>query len=228
MEDDFGEWKKTHSEIESDESSSSVKSNGSSADYDCSVSDGVKVVYPAGGEKFKVGQTIDVVFGTSVDDSYRIVFRKNTSDAGVDLLDESFDLNGPADGKTCYTVKVKLSSDRGVDVTSNGIIRVIPYNKQNKGSNSKEFVVEKGLNEESSSSSIVSSSSSVKETSSSAVVSSSSVSSSSIITLASGAVVQKDVSLYWDDYSVLNICLLTVSKIEQTIAKCMVGFIRSV
>ena len=147
MEDDFGEWKKTHSEIESDESSSSVKSNGSSADYDCSVSDGVKVVYPAGGEKFKVGQTIDVVFGTSVDDSYRIVFRKNTSDAGVDLLDEPFDLNGPADGKTCYTVKVKLSSDRGVDATSNGIIRVIPYNKSNKGASSKEFVVEKGLNE---------------------------------------------------------------------------------
>ena len=194
MEDDFGEWKKKHSEIESDESSSSVKSNGSSADYDCSVSNGVKVVYPAGGEKFKVGQTIDVVFGTSVDDSYRIVFRKNTSDAGVDLLDESFDLNGPADGKTCYTVKVKLSGSMGVEPTMHGIIRVAPYNRQNKGANSKEFVVEKGQNE-------VASSSSVKETSSSAVVSSSSVSSSSIITLASGAVVQKDVSLYWDDYS---------------------------
>ena len=200
MEDDFGEWKKKHSEIESDESSSSVKSNGS-AGYDCSVSDGVKVVYPAGGEKFMVGQTIDVVFGTDIDDDgYRIIFKKNTSDAGADLLDDPFDLNGPADGKTCYTVKVKLSSDRGVDATSNGIIRVIPYNKSNKGASSKEFVVEKGLNEEPSSSSIESSSS-VKGTSSSAAISSSSVSSSSIITLASGAVVQKDVSLYWDDYS---------------------------
>ena len=194
MEDDFGEWKKKHSEIESDESSSSVKSNGS-AGYDCSVSDGVKVVYPAGGEKFMVGQTIDVVFGTDIDDDgYRIIFKKNTSDAGADLLDESFDLNGPADGKTCYTVKVKLSGSMGVEPTMHGIIRVAPYNRQNKGANSKEFVVEKGQNE-------VASSSSVKETSSSAVVSSSSVSSSSIITLASGAVVQKDVSLYWDDYS---------------------------
>ncbi len=201
MEDDFGEWKKTHSEIESDESSSSVKSNGSSADYDCSVSNGVKVVYPAGGEKFKVGQTIDVVFGTSVEDNgYRIIFKKNTSDAGADLLDEFFDLNGPADGKTCYTVKVKLSGSVGVEPTMHGIIRVAPYNRQNKGASSKEFVVEKELNEEPSSSSIESSSS-VKGTSSSAVVSSSSVSSSSIITLASGAVVQKDVSLYWDDYS---------------------------
>ena len=200
MEDDFGEWKKTHSEIESDESSSSVKSNGPDTGYDCSVSDGVKVVYPAGNEKFKVGQTIDVVFGTSVDDSYRIVFRKNTSDAGVDLLEESFDLNGPADGKTCYTVKVKLSTDLGVEPTMTGIFRVVPYNRTSLGASSKEFVVEKELNEEPSSSSIESSSS-VKGTSSSAVVSSSSVSSSSIITLASGAVVQKDVSLYWDDYS---------------------------
>lgn len=213
MEEDFEEWKKTHSEVDSDESSSSVtefsservssssvKSNGPDTGYDCSVSDGVKVVYPAGGEKFKVGQTIDVVFGTDLDDNgYRVVFKKNSSDVGMDLTDGSVGPSGRGDGKTCYTVKVKLSSDR-VDATSNGIIRVVPYNKNNKGASSKEFVVEKELNEESSSSSIESSSS-VKGTSSSAVVSSSSVSSSSIITLASGAVVQKDVSLYWDDYS---------------------------
>lgn len=207
MEDDFEGWKKAHSEIESDESSSSVaessssekvssssvKSNGSDGGYDCSVSDGVKVVYPAGGEKFKVGQTIDVVFGTSVDDSYRIIFKNGTSDQGFDLLDVTYD--AVMDGKTCNEVKVKLSGSMGVEPTMHGIIRVAPYNWQNKGANSKEFVVEKGLKEESSSSSIVSSSSS------SATVSSSSVSSSSIITLASGAVVQKDVSLYWDDYS---------------------------
>lgn len=218
MEDDFEEWKKTHSEIESDESSSSVKSNGS-AGYDCSVSDGVKVVYPAGGEKFKVGQTIDVVFGTSIEDNgYRIVFKKNAGDAGMDLRDDAFDLNGPADGKTCYSVKVKLDAEYGVEATSNGIIRVIPYNRSNKGANSKEFVVEKGQNEVASSSSVkgtsssvvpASSSSSVKVSSSSVAVSSSSkkqessssVSSSSIITLASGAVVQKGVSLYWGDHS---------------------------
>lgn len=218
MEDDFEEWKKTSSVIEPDESSSSVKSNGS-AGYDCSVSDGVKVVYPAGGEKFKVGQTIDVVFGTSIEDNgYRIVFKKNAGDAGMDLREEAFDLNGPADGKTCYSVKVKLDAEYGVEATSNGIIRVIPYNRSNKGANSKEFVVEKGQNEVASSSSVkgtsssvvpASSSSSVKVSSSSVAVSSSSkkqessssVSSSSIITLASGAVVQKGVSLYWGDLS---------------------------
>ena len=52
-----------------------------------------------------------------------------------------------------------------------------------------------------SSSSAVVSSSSTTESSSSATVSSSSVGSSSTITLASGAVLQKDVPLYWGDYS---------------------------
>ena len=109
--------------------------------YDCTVSDGVKVVYPTIIEQFKIGQTIDVVFGTTVDDGYRIVFKKNTSDMGIDLLDESYDLTGPADGKTCHTVKVKLDAEKGVEATLTGIIRVIPYNKQNKGNNSALFVV---------------------------------------------------------------------------------------
>ena len=166
MEDDFEEWKtaqaKTGKNVSSSSvlkssssanaSSSSAKSNGSVADNDCSVTDGVKVVYPAGGESFKIGDSIEVVFGTSVDDSYRIIFKNGTSDAGLDLRNESFDLNGPADGKTCYTVKVKLSSDRVV-ATSNGIIRVAPYNRTNKGANSKEFAVVDALKDESSSNS---------------------------------------------------------------------------
>ena len=109
--------------------------------YDCTVSDGVKVAYPTVSEQFKIGQTIDVVFGTTIDDGYRIVFKKNTSDMGTDLLDESYDLTGPADGKTCHTVKVKLDAAKGVEATLTGIIRVIPYNKQNKGNNSALFVV---------------------------------------------------------------------------------------
>ncbi|SIN89025.1 hypothetical protein [Fibrobacter sp. UWB11] len=114
---------------------------GAKAGYDCTVSDGVKVAYPTVSEQFKIGQTIDVVFGTTIDDGYRIVFKKNASDAGLDLLDESFDLTGPADGKTCHTVKVKLDAEKGVEPTLTGIIRVIPYNKQNKGNNSELFVV---------------------------------------------------------------------------------------
>ena len=109
--------------------------------YDCTVSDGVKVAYPTVSEQFKIGQTIDVVFGTTIDDGYRIAFKKNTGADPIDLLDESYDLTGPADGKTCHTVKVKLDAAKGVEATLTGIIRVIPYNKQNKGNNSALFVV---------------------------------------------------------------------------------------
>ncbi len=119
-----------------DDSPTSAKSG-----YDCTVSDGVKVVYPTVSEQFKIGQTIDVVFGTTVDDGYRFVFKKNAGDPGVDLFDDSVDLTGPADGKTCLTVKVKLDAEKGVEPTLTGIIRVIPYNKQNQGNNSELFVV---------------------------------------------------------------------------------------
>ena len=109
--------------------------------YDCTVTDGIKVVYPAGSETFKVNDEISVVFGTTIDDGYRIIFKKNASDAGIDLLDGSFDLAVPADGKTCQTLRVKLDAEKGVEATSTGIIRVVPYNKQNKGSNSSTFSV---------------------------------------------------------------------------------------
>lgn len=112
-----------------------------SQSYDCTVTDGVKVVYPTISEQFKVGQTIDVVFGTTIEDGYRFVFKKNAGDAGFDLFDGSVDLPGPADGKTCHTVKVKLDAEKGVEATLTGIIRVIPYNKQNKGDNSELFIV---------------------------------------------------------------------------------------
>lgn len=122
-----------------DDSPTSAKSG-----YDCTVSDGVKVVYPAGGETFKVGETIEVVFGTTVQDDYSFVFRKNKGDMGSELFDESFDLTAPADGKTCHTMKVKLDAAHGVEATKTGFIRVYPYHSQNKGAiNAKPFTVEK-------------------------------------------------------------------------------------
>lgn len=112
----------------------------SSSKYDCSVSDGVKVVYPDVGSSFKMGDEITVVFGTAVEDNgYRILFRTSASDRGIDLLDDSYDAK--MDGKTCNEVKVKLSADLGVEPTLTGIIRVEPYNKSSKGNNSALFVV---------------------------------------------------------------------------------------
>jgi hypothetical protein len=111
-----------------DDSSSGPSSTG----YDCSVTNGVKIVSPAMGETFTVGQTIDVVFGTSIDEDYRIAFMKSASDMPSELLDASYELPTPADGKTCYTVKVTLDAAHGVEATSVGFIRVIPYDTQYK------------------------------------------------------------------------------------------------
>ena len=111
-----------------------------SQSYDCTVTDGVKVVYPTISEQFKINQEITVVFGTDIEDNgYRIIFKKNAGDQGFDLLDEAYDAK--MDGKTCNEVKVKLSSEKGVEPTLTGIIRVAPYNKQNKGDNSELFIV---------------------------------------------------------------------------------------
>ena len=111
-----------------------------SKSYDCSVTNGVKVVYPTVSEQFKMGDEITVVFGTDIEDNgYRIIFKKNAGDQGFDLLEEAYDAK--MDGKTCNEVKVKLDPESGVEPTLTGIIRVIPYNKQNKGNNSELFVV---------------------------------------------------------------------------------------
>ena len=106
---------------------------------DCSVSGGIKIVSPAGGEKFKVGEEITVVFGTDVvDGSQRILFKNGADDPGEDLGDDSFD--AVMDGKTCNEYKIKLDADK-VEATKNGIIRVMPYGHQNKFKDSKTFTV---------------------------------------------------------------------------------------
>ena len=114
---------------------------GANAGYDCTVSDGVKVVYPAGGETFKVGDEITVIFGTTVDETHGFAFKKDDKERGYDLFDESIYLTAPADGKTCHTVKVKLDAERGVEPTLTGIIRVYPYQHSSKGGYSKPFTV---------------------------------------------------------------------------------------
>ena len=132
---------------------------------ECSVKDGVKVVYPEGGETFTVGDTITVVYGSDVQGSgYRFVFKYSEDDPGVDLLDESAGPENP-DGKTCYEQKVVLSVDEVNEnrTTVPGIIRVVPYEHSKKGANSGEFAVEPQYsvreNEKESSSSNASSSS---------------------------------------------------------------------
>ena len=120
-----------------DDESSTGPSNDTA---DCSVTDGVKVVSPKGGEEFKIGDKVTVVYGSDVQGSgYRFVFKTSEEDMGTDLLDGSAGPEQP-DGKTCYEQEVVLSEGL-VEPTSTAIIRVIPYERQNKGANSGTFKV---------------------------------------------------------------------------------------
>ena len=118
-------------------------SSNASDKFDCTVSDGVKVVYPTKGETFKIGQKITVIYGSTVDGSgYRVKFKTGKDDQGVDLTEESVVPAGQADGKTCYEAEVTLDASK-VKETKTGYIRVVPYIKTNKGANSGEFTVTK-------------------------------------------------------------------------------------
>ena len=118
-------------------------SSNASDKFDCTVSDGVKVVYPTKGETFKIGQKITVIYGSTVDGSgYMIKFKTDKDDAGKDLTSGSVGFAGKGDGKTCYEVEVVLDAKK-VTETTTGIIRVVPYEKTNKGANSAEFTVKK-------------------------------------------------------------------------------------
>ena len=111
--------------------------------FDCSVTGGVKVVYPTKGETFKIGQKITVIYGSTVDGpGYMIKFKTDKDDAGKDLTSGSVGFAGKGDGKTCYEVEVVLDAKK-VTETTTGIIRVVPYEKTNKGANSAEFTVKK-------------------------------------------------------------------------------------
>ena len=101
------------------------------------------MVYPTKGETFKIGQKITVIYGSTVDGSgYMIKFKTDKDDAGKDLTSGSVGFAGKGDGKTCYEVEVVLDAKK-VTETTTGIIRVVPYEKTNKGAHSAEFTVKK-------------------------------------------------------------------------------------
>ena len=125
--------------------SSSASSDDNRASYDCSVTDGVKVVYPAGGESFKMGDTITVIFGSDVEGSgYHFYFKTSEEAEPRDMLDGSAGPEKP-DGKTCYEQKVVLTEDFLPDDVEfpieKAVIRVAPYEKTAKGANSGSFKV---------------------------------------------------------------------------------------
>lgn len=127
----------------SSDDSSSPSSNEDEVSFDCSVKNGVKVVYPAGGETFHIGDTIKVVYGTDIDfGGFGFKFRADENQMGQDLLDGSADAKY-LDGKKCNEQIVVLDEDHDVSASDEAVIRVYPYNNQAKGANSGKFKVKK-------------------------------------------------------------------------------------
>lgn len=109
---------------------------------DCSVDDGVVVVYPAGGETFKMGDTLTVIYGASANlagPMFRFVYRENADDMGTDFMTRSAGEANP-DGKTCYEQKVVLDPEL-INTSDEAVIAVIPYNKPAKMGKSASFKV---------------------------------------------------------------------------------------
>jgi len=121
-----------------DESSTGPDNSGS---YDCTVTDGVKVVAPEGGEEFKIGETIKVVFGSDMDfGGFGVELRYDEGAKKVSLLDESID-DAKIDGKTCNEYSIKLDAELGVVAADDAYISVYPYSKQSKAGKSGTFKV---------------------------------------------------------------------------------------
>ena len=120
---------------------SSSEQNAVEKDFDCSVTDGVKVVYPEGGEWFEVGETIKLVFGSDMDfGGFGVELRFNDGAQKVNLLEESID-NAVIDGETCNEYSIKLDAELGVVTADDAYIYVYPYSKQSKAGRSEIFKV---------------------------------------------------------------------------------------
>lgn len=123
-------------------SSASKDDKNSSAKYDCTTSDGVVVVYPEGGEKFKLGDSVTVIYGADpglAGPFFYFKYRANEDDIGMDLTDEAAGEENP-DGKTCYKQTVYLDPDL-LDASEEAFINVIPYVKTQKNGKSGKFTV---------------------------------------------------------------------------------------
>ena len=125
-----------------DDSSSSASSDDGKTDVsDCSVEGGVKVASPKGGETFKVGETITVVFGSDMNfGGFGVELRFNDGANKVNLLDGSID-DAVIDGKTCNEYKIVLDSDAGVEPADDAYIYIYPYSNQSKAGKSGTFKV---------------------------------------------------------------------------------------
>lgn len=124
-------------------SASTAKSSSSVSAAECALSsDGVKVVLPAGGETFKLGDSVTVVYGAKYSNagSFDILYYPNSSATGISVVSTSVGPDSP-DGTECYTEKVLLSDT--LSVSNSAFFRVRAYSKGTVRGDSKTFTVTK-------------------------------------------------------------------------------------
>src|SRR5574344_225133 len=110
-------------------SASTAKSSSSVSAAECALSsDGVKVVLPAGGETFKLGDSVTVVYGAqySAAGSVDILDHPTSSATGVSVVSTSVGPDSP-DGTECYTEKVLRPET--LSVCDSAFFGVKAYNK---------------------------------------------------------------------------------------------------
>lgn len=130
------------SEAKSSDSKAKSSSSKKEAKYDCTTDNGVVVAYPAGGEKFKLGDTITVVYGADASLAgpfFIFKYRENEDDMGTELTEEAAGEENP-DGKTCYEQKVWLDPDL-LNASDEAFIQVVPYVKTKNNGKSGKFTV---------------------------------------------------------------------------------------
>jgi hypothetical protein len=123
--------------------SSSTSSDDGKVAYDCTVKGGVKVVSPAAGESFKLGETIKIVFGSDMNyGGFGVEIRFKDGEKKVNLFEESID-DAVIDGKTCNEYSAVLDAELGVEAADDAYIYVYPYSNQAKAGKSGTFKVTK-------------------------------------------------------------------------------------
>lgn len=126
-------------------SPSSSEQNDEEQEYDCSVTDGVKVVYPEDGETFALGDIVTVIFGSDLEGGFGIELRSADGSMKVELLDVDGSAT-VADGKTCNAYDVVLDPSYGVWTTDSTksnktFINVYSYLKPSKNAKSGSFEI---------------------------------------------------------------------------------------
>ncbi len=129
------------SSADAEDSSSSGISSSSSEAFDCTLEEeGVKILLPAGGEAFSIGDSIEIRFVANYKNAggFRVLYKASAEDSGTDLFENSIGDDAP-DGTECTAVKALLGED--LTASDEAFLRVQAYNAGKIRADSETFSV---------------------------------------------------------------------------------------